>query len=97
MTMAILIAAASGGKRRVSSLCSTTEPSKMQTLLWGATGEQEWTPALTTGILILLITFQKTICSFHNTYQYVIIYFLFFFLTLFWEQSGRNLFANIYV
>jgi hypothetical protein len=26
---------------------ATTTPSK--TLLWGATGEQEWTPALTTG------------------------------------------------
>lgn len=24
-------------------------PSKSLTLLWGATGEQEWTPALTTG------------------------------------------------
>lgn len=27
----------------------TVEPSKTLTLLWGATGEQEWTPALTTG------------------------------------------------
>lgn len=27
----------------------TVEPSKSLTLLWGATGEQEWTPALTTG------------------------------------------------
>lgn len=35
----------------------TMEPSKTLTLLWGATGEQEWTPALTTGIYIqLLIT-----------------------------------------
>lgn len=24
-------------------------PSKSLTFLWGATGEQEWTPALTTG------------------------------------------------
>ncbi|KAJ6644516.1 GATOR complex protein Iml1 [Pseudolycoriella hygida] len=28
----------------------TVEPSKSLTLLWGATGEQEWTPALTTGV-----------------------------------------------
>lgn len=27
----------------------TSPPSKCLTLLWGATGEQEWTPALTTG------------------------------------------------
>lgn len=27
----------------------TLEPAKSLTLLWGATGEQEWTPALTTG------------------------------------------------
>lgn len=26
--------------------------SKSSTLLWGATGEQEWTPALTTGIVL---------------------------------------------
>lgn len=42
-------------KRRTSALHSpagpmvTVEPSKELTLLWGATGEQEWTPALTTG------------------------------------------------
>lgn len=28
-----------------------TPASKSLTLLWGATGEQEWTPALTTGSL----------------------------------------------
>lgn len=43
------------GRRKGSSLHSaagplvTVEPSKSLTLLWGATGEQEWTPALTTG------------------------------------------------
>lgn len=31
----------------------TVEPSKTLTLLWGATGEQEWTPALTTGMKLL--------------------------------------------
>lgn len=42
-------------KRKSSALISpagpmvTVEPSKTLTLLWGATGEQEWTPALTTG------------------------------------------------
>lgn len=42
-----------GAKRKTSVMNSpfassaTTTPSK--TLLWGATGEQEWTPALTTG------------------------------------------------
>lgn len=42
-------------KRKMSALHSpagpnvTVEPSKSLTLLWGATGEQEWTPALTTG------------------------------------------------
>lgn len=42
-------------KRKSSALHSpagpmvTVEPSKALTLLWGATGEQEWTPALTTG------------------------------------------------
>lgn len=42
-------------KRKSSALHSpagpmvTVEPSKTLTLLWGATGEQEWTPALTTG------------------------------------------------
>lgn len=30
----------------------TVEPSKSLTLIWGATGEQDWTPALTTGKLI---------------------------------------------
>lgn len=28
---------------------ATLRSSKSQALLWGATGEQEWTPALTTG------------------------------------------------
>jgi len=28
-----------------------TMANKSLTLLWGATGEQEWTPALTTGLL----------------------------------------------
>ncbi|KAG4066905.1 hypothetical protein HA402_009007 [Bradysia odoriphaga] len=44
------------GRRKGSSLHSaagplvSVEPSKSLTLLWGATGEQEWTPALTTGV-----------------------------------------------
>lgn len=44
-----------GSKRRGLPLHSaagptvTVEPSNSLTLLWGATGEQEWTPALTTG------------------------------------------------
>lgn len=29
----------------------STIANKSLTLLWGATGEQEWTPALTTGLL----------------------------------------------
>lgn len=32
-----------------SAALVTVAPSKSLTLLWGATGEQEWTPALTTG------------------------------------------------
>lgn len=46
-------------KRKPSVLSSpfstsvTTTPSK--TLLWGATGEQEWTPALTTGEIVIQI------------------------------------------
>lgn len=32
-----------------STLTTTSTPSK--TLLWGATGEQDWTPQLTTGRL----------------------------------------------
>ncbi|XP_055688137.1 GATOR complex protein Iml1 isoform X3 [Lutzomyia longipalpis] len=43
-------------RRKISMLHSaaghsvTVTPSKSLTLLWGATGEQEWTPALTTGV-----------------------------------------------
>ncbi|GAB0089616.1 GATOR complex protein Iml1 [Sergentomyia squamirostris] len=43
-------------RRKISTLHSaaghsvTVTPSKSLTLLWGATGEQEWTPALTTGV-----------------------------------------------
>ncbi|XP_050092194.1 GATOR complex protein Iml1 isoform X2 [Anopheles aquasalis] len=45
-----------GGNRKKSMLHSPAgphvpvTPSKSLTLLWGATGEQEWTPALTTGV-----------------------------------------------
>lgn len=40
----------------------TVEPSKALTLLWGATGEQEWTPALTTGMKsIMKYTTRKSI------------------------------------
>ncbi|XP_029721962.2 GATOR complex protein Iml1 isoform X2 [Aedes albopictus] len=44
------------GNRRKSGLHSaagptvTVTPSKSLTLLWGVTGEQEWTPSLTTGV-----------------------------------------------
>lgn len=33
-----------------SQLPSQLAPSSNKALLWGATGEQEWTPALTTGM-----------------------------------------------
>lgn len=52
-----------GAKRKPSVMNSpfltsvTTTPSK--TLLWGATGEQEWTPALTTGEIIGIIEWQQ--------------------------------------
>lgn len=32
---------------------------KSLTLLWGATGEQEWTPALTTGLLYYILNNQQ--------------------------------------
>lgn len=37
----------------------TVEPSKTLTLLWGATGEQEWTPALTTGKKAIQSSFKE--------------------------------------
>lgn len=44
----------------------SVEPSKELTLLWGATGEQEWTPALTTGKLFGLYTATKSFYSRKN-------------------------------
>lgn len=45
-----------GPKRKISVLNSTfngssnqATPQKTKTLLWGATGEQEWEPAIVTG------------------------------------------------
>lgn len=35
-----------------TSINNTVVPTK--TFLWGATGEQEWTPAITTGIFLCL-------------------------------------------
>lgn len=35
---------------------SPKNASKSLTLLWGATGEQEWTPAITTGIFFGILT-----------------------------------------
>lgn len=55
-------------KRRISTLHSpagplvTVEPSKTLTLLWGATGEQEWTPALTTGLIFFLLFISRFWC-----------------------------------
>ncbi|XP_055702143.1 GATOR complex protein Iml1 isoform X7 [Phlebotomus papatasi] len=52
--------AASTPRRKISTLHSaaghsvTVTPSKSLTLLWGATGEQEWTPALTTAGKIII-------------------------------------------
>lgn len=66
------------GKRRVSSLCSpagplvTMEPSKTLTLLWGATGEQEWTPALTTGIHIFSYLTLYKMLRHYKSYYFVI-------------------------
>lgn len=49
-------------KKRNSMLQNTNSrkfskygPQKSLTLLWGATGEQEWTPALTTGITATIL------------------------------------------
>lgn len=36
-----------------SGILMSSTGNKSLTLLWGATGEQEWTPALTTGLHIL--------------------------------------------
>jgi len=33
----------------------STMANKSLTLLWGATGEQEWTPALTTGLILVFL------------------------------------------
>ena len=55
--MKLLIIAISDFKKRNSNISaagpaavtSRAAPAKSLTFLWGATGEQEWTPALTTG------------------------------------------------
>nr|CAD7570654.1 unnamed protein product [Timema californicum] len=43
-------------RERVKDKDKVVKTNKSLTLLWGATGEQEWTPALTTGIVKVLFT-----------------------------------------
>lgn len=40
----------------------SVQTNKSLTLLWGATGEQEWTPALTTGELNIIGQYVQLYC-----------------------------------
>ena len=49
--------------RRTRGISTSNNPPPTKankTLLWGATGEQEWTPALTTGELFIFLRFKRS-------------------------------------
>ncbi|XP_033220943.1 GATOR complex protein Iml1 [Belonocnema kinseyi] len=80
------------GSIEKSGQSGTNSTNKSLTLLWGATGEQEWTPALTTGLIVNLSSSQNKHSAIQIIFQSALKYWRFrVFLLPLHNQATRRI------